>query len=152
MPTHTQLLNAAAHLEGECPEVAAMLQRMTEQPSTARACEVLTQGEWVLYPLQLAAEAAERGWPVRYLVPAGLLATVMQRAMARLADLLDEDQFAEIEGIVTNAGVTPPAPTQQPLTSWQRNEIIMRVKTVGEAIDMVEAVHNITGSKKGGAA
>lgn len=73
------------------------------QPNNARACEVLSGGEWLLHPLALAAEAIERGWQVRYLVPA-----------------------------------------EQPLTSWQRNEIIMKVKTVGEAIDMVEAVHNIT--------
>ena len=33
----------------------------------------------------------------------------LQRVMARLADLLDEDQFAEIEGIVVSAGVAPPA-------------------------------------------
>ena len=41
----------------------------TPQPANARACEVLSQGEWVLYPLALAAEAIERGWQVRYLVP-----------------------------------------------------------------------------------
>lgn len=39
---------------------------------------------------------------------------VLQRVMARLCDLLDEDHFAEIEGIVTNAGVTPPA-QQEPV-------------------------------------
>lgn len=33
----------------------------------------------------------------------------LQRVMARLADLLDEDQFAEIEGIVARSGVSPPA-------------------------------------------
>ena len=34
---------------------------------------------------------------------------VVWRIMARLADLLDEDQFNEIEGMVTSAGYTPPA-------------------------------------------
>ncbi len=32
----------------------------------------------------------------------------LRRVMSRLADLLDEDQFSEIEAIVSNAGVTPP--------------------------------------------
>jgi hypothetical protein len=39
----------------------------------------------------------------------------LQRVMARLADLLDEDQFAEIEGIVARSGVAPPA-QRKPLT------------------------------------
>ena len=34
---------------------------------------------------------------------------VVWRIMARLADLLDEDQFNEIEGMVTSAGYKPPA-------------------------------------------
>ena len=38
------------------------------------------------------------------------LRRAMQRVMARLTDLLDEDQFADIESIVSAAGVTPPAP------------------------------------------
>ena len=38
---------------------------------------------------------------------------VIQRVMARLADLLDEDQFKEIEGMVVGAGYTPPAAQRQ---------------------------------------
>lgn len=38
----------------------------------------------------------------------------MQKLMARLSDLLDEDQFAECEAIVTAAGVEPPAPSAAP--------------------------------------
>ncbi|WP_144156494.1 hypothetical protein [Paraburkholderia sp. BCC1885] len=34
----------------------------------------------------------------------------IQRIMARLAGILDEDQFAEIEQIATSAGIKPPAP------------------------------------------
>lgn len=37
------------------------------------------------------------------------LRAAIQRMMARLANLLDEDQFAEIEAIATSAGVAPPA-------------------------------------------
>jgi hypothetical protein len=59
------------------PAIAEMRQAIEQaeqaqpvaQPAEARACEVLSQGEWVLYPIQMAAEAIERGWPVRYLVP-----------------------------------------------------------------------------------
>lgn len=36
------------------------------------------------------------------------LRRAMQKIMARLADLLDEDQFGNIESIVTEAGVEPP--------------------------------------------
>jgi hypothetical protein len=40
---------------------------------------------------------------------------VIQRVMSRLADLLDEDQFKEIEGMVVVAGCTPPTqPAAQP--------------------------------------
>jgi hypothetical protein len=35
--TNDQLLNAVAHLEGECPEVAAMLQQSAEQPAQTPA-------------------------------------------------------------------------------------------------------------------
>jgi hypothetical protein len=47
---------------------------------------------------------------------------VIQRVMSRLADLLDEDQFKEIEGMVVVAGCTPPtqpapAPVQEPKQS-----------------------------------
>lgn len=38
------------------------------QPTEARACEVFSQGEWVLYPLSMAEEAKQRGWTVRYLL------------------------------------------------------------------------------------
>lgn len=38
------------------------------------------------------------------------LRRAMQKIMARLADLLDEDQFGNIESIVTEAGVEPPEP------------------------------------------
>lgn len=37
----------------------------------------------------------------------------LRRVMSRLADLLDEDQFAEMENIVLGAGVAP-QPAQQP--------------------------------------
>jgi hypothetical protein len=61
---------------------------------------------------------------------------VIQRVMSRLADLLDEDQFKEIEGMVVSAGCTPPeqaaiedqainaikqalaAPVQDPTDAW----------------------------------
>jgi len=36
----------------------------------------------------------------------------VRKAMARLADLLDEDKFMEIEGILTSAGFTPPVAAQ----------------------------------------
>ena len=36
----------------------------------------------------------------------------VRKAMARLADLLDEDKFMEIEGIFTSAGFTPPVAAQ----------------------------------------
>lgn len=39
----------------------------------------------------------------------------MQKLMARLAALLDEDQFAECEAIVTAAGVEPPS---EPVSAW----------------------------------
>jgi len=45
-----------------------------EHVADARACEVLTLGEWVLHPLSMAKESIERGWPLRYLVPAALVA------------------------------------------------------------------------------
>lgn len=41
----------------------------------------------------------------------------MQKVMARLTNLLDEDQFGNIESIVEEAGVTPPQPAEQPSTS-----------------------------------
>lgn len=44
----------------------------------------------------------------------------LQRVMTRLPDLLDEDQFAEIEGIVARSGVAPP-PQRNPLTDEQIN-------------------------------
>lgn len=33
---------------------------------------------------------------------------LVRRMMARLTDLLDEDHFAEMEGMVTEAGISPP--------------------------------------------
>ena len=45
----------------------------------------------------------------RHLAPAVAQEPVLQRVMGRLADLLDEDQFAEIEGMVVRAGIAPPA-------------------------------------------
>jgi hypothetical protein len=55
---------------------------------------------------------------------------VIQRVMSRLADLLDEDQFKEIEGMVVVAGCTPPTqPAAQPaapLTAWQPIETAPR--------------------------
>lgn len=33
----------------------------------------------------------------------------LQKLMAKLADLLDEDQFAHCENIVRQAGIEPPA-------------------------------------------
>jgi hypothetical protein len=39
----------------------------------------------------------------------------MQKIMARLAELLDEDQFANIESIVKGVGVEPPEPRAAPI-------------------------------------
>lgn len=41
-------------------------------------------------------------------MPDNVTKVAMQKVMARLAYLLDEDQFADIEGIVQSAGVEPP--------------------------------------------
>lgn len=41
------------------------------------------------------------------------LRRAMQKMMARLTELLDEDKFAEVEAIANSAGVEPPIATQQ---------------------------------------
>ncbi len=51
--------------------------------------------------------------------PAQQQEPVLRRIMQRLADLLDEDHFAEIESIVAGAGVTPPAQQQEPVAFSQ---------------------------------
>jgi len=47
-------------------------------------------------------------WKPLYAAPVA----AVRKAMARLADLLDEDKFMEIEGIFTSAGFTPPVAAQ----------------------------------------
>jgi hypothetical protein len=87
---------------------------------------------------------------------------VIQRVMSRLADLLDEDQFKEIEGMVVVAGCTPPTPPAPvPLTDGQINKLRQQygvtsdgrgIKEFTNVVDFaraIEAAHNIT---KGGAA
>ena len=41
------------------------------------------------------------------------MGSLLQKIMARLADLLDDDKFNEIDGIVTAAGYNYPMPSQQ---------------------------------------
>lgn len=48
------------------------------------------------------------------------LRRAMQKIMARLAYLLDEDQFGNIESIVTEAGVEPPLYTAQQMKKYAR--------------------------------
>lgn len=78
----------------------------------------------------------------------------LQRVMTRLADLLDEDQFAEIEGIVARSGVAPPA-QRKPLTYAElmalANESGLGPKNVSGLLQArleiygraIEAKHNI---------
>lgn len=46
------------------------------------------------------------------------LLAATQKIMARLANMLDEDQFAHIEQIATSAGVKPPAPASDGMTHY----------------------------------
>jgi hypothetical protein len=76
---------------------------------------------------------------------------VIQRVMSRLANLLDEDQFKEIEGMVVSAGCTPPAqPARVPLTDDQINTIRFSISTKAvtqrdfELARSIEAAHGIT--------
>lgn len=52
---------------------------------------------------------------------------VVQKIMARLADLLDEDQFNEIESMALNAGIHPPPEPQgwQPIETAPRDTPIL---------------------------
>jgi hypothetical protein len=83
---------------------------------------------------------------------------VIQRVMSRLADLLDEDQFKEIEGMVVVAGCTPPtqpaAPVpltdEQKLMCWSKatHDADVEHKTEHQCLmdygSEIEAAHGIT--------
>lgn len=63
-------------------------------------------------PLASAPVAEEAKVQIEYLdMDNHRLRRALQKLMARLTDLLDEDQFANCESIVTAAGVEPPAST-----------------------------------------
>ena len=73
----------------------------------------------------------------------------LQRVMTRLADLLDEDQFAEIEGIVARSGVAPPA-QRKPLADEEKLALLKKhfnAVCVPEWFDAllldIEAAYNI---------
>lgn len=67
------------------------------------------------------------------------LRRALQKLMARLTDLLDEDQFANCESIVTAAGVEPPASTPvadlRPHLEWA----LRRIRTSLDTGDKYEA-------------
>ncbi|MFY1862181.1 hypothetical protein ACOTH0_18570 [Achromobacter xylosoxidans] len=66
----------------------------------------------VAAPVASAPVAEEAKVQIEYLdMDNHRLRRALQKLMARLTDLLDEDQFANCESIVTAAGVEPPAST-----------------------------------------
>ena len=99
--------------------------RMAEQPAQQEPVAYIhRQGNhYEVSERFLSDDEKSRGWTEEPLYtsppaqPAQQQESVaaLQRVMARLADLLDEDQFAEIEGIVARSGVSPPAQPRKPL-------------------------------------
>lgn len=74
----------------------------------ARACP-FCNAEWVEQP-QAEADIHEAQGQIEFLDEKNnALSAAIRKVMARLADLLDEDQFKEIEEIVSFAGVQPQA-------------------------------------------
>jgi hypothetical protein len=77
---------------------------------------------------------------------------VIQRVMSRLADLLDEDQFKEIEGMVVVAGCTPPTQPAAPVpltdeqidSAWLLNGGGLAANRYYDFARAIEAAHGIT--------
>lgn len=64
------------------------------------------------------------------------LRRAIQKIMARLTELLDEDQFATIEGIATDAGVEPPAePVKVPSDDTIREVFLANGFTIKDGAD-----------------
>jgi hypothetical protein len=110
------------HATGVCVQSGLRAERpapVQEPVSGARACEVLSLGEWVLYSLAMAKEAIELGWPVRYLVLDNPPAAPVQEpvAWANPNDLKNFDMKVRTNGgplhTVALCLCTPPA---QPAT------------------------------------
>ena len=85
-------------------EAAAILRSLDAQP-VATVAEV----HMSRYTLEWNGSPLPEGSAL-YAAPVA----AVRKAMARLADLLDEDKFMEIEGIFTSAGFTPPVAAQPP--------------------------------------
>ena len=83
-------------------EAAAILRSLDAQP-VATVAEV----HMSRYTLEWNGSPLPEGSAL-YAAPVA----AVRKAMARLADLLDEDKFMEIEGIFTSAGFTPPVAAQ----------------------------------------
>jgi ribosomal protein L12E/L44/L45/RPP1/RPP2 len=64
----------------------------------------------------------------------------MQKIMARLAELLDEDQFANIESIVKGVGVEPPEQRAATLSPQQIEEIMEQAQVFASAWSLVGGV------------
>ena len=105
MSTYKEL---AEHLEAyfknahRMDEVIAILRSLDAQP-VATVAEV----HMSRYTLEWNGSPLPEGSAL-YAAPVA----AVRKAMARLADLLDEDKFMEIEGIFTSAGFTPPVAAQ----------------------------------------
>ena len=87
-------------------EAAAILRSLDAQP----VAEVSVMGSYHGKPILgcvLSSDSMQVGDKL-YAAPVA----AVRKAMARLADLLDEDKFMEIEGIFTSAGFTPPVAAQ----------------------------------------
>ena len=85
-----------------CDQAAAILRSLDAQP-VATVAEV----HMSRYTLEWNGSPLPEGSAL-YAAPVA----AVRKAMARLADLLDEDKFMEIEGIFTSAGFTPPVAAQ----------------------------------------
>jgi ribosomal protein L12E/L44/L45/RPP1/RPP2 len=68
------------------------------------------------------------------------LRRAMQKIMARLAELLDEDQFANIESIVKGVGVEPPEQRAATLSPQQIEEIMEQAQVFASAWSLVGGV------------
>ena len=102
-----------------CDQAAAILRSLDAQPVEAYQVMISRSTQFLIKRADVAHETATRlkDWlgsdanvTVRPLYAAPVAA--VRKAMARLADLLDEDKFMEIEGIFTSAGFTPPVAAQ----------------------------------------